>query len=65
MIDLNKIIEDAVADAVANRIEKATTDAVQYLDLDDKIDEAVLEYVEGCDDLIQDAIDENVKRYFE
>lgn len=65
MIDLTEIIEDAVEQAVANRIEQATKNAVEYLDLDDKIDEEVANYIEGCEDLINDTISEKVRRYFE
>lgn len=64
-IDTEQLIENAVEDAVNNRIDQAITNALDNLDLDDKIDELVAEYIEGCDDLINDKLEEYIRRCFE
>lgn len=64
-IDTEQLIENAVEDAVNNRIDQAITNALYNLDLDGKIDELVAKYIEGCNDLINNKLEEYIWRCFE
>lgn len=64
-IETEQLIENAVEDAVNKRIDQAITNALDNLCLDDKIDELVADYIDGCDDLINDKLEEYIRRCFE